>query len=114
MKNLGELRLYDFHDSLLESIDYDKKNNKINIKVDFCCWRQTQYKQNDDETAMILLCFENVLYVNIPDITLNSDEIIEFSLLENNSLLKIVAFNDINSITYEIIIKADIVKVVKL
>ena len=114
MKNLSELDLYDFHDSLLECIDYDRKNNKINIKIDFCCWRQTQYKENDDETSVILLCFENVLYANIPDIRLNSDEIIEFSLLENNTLLKIVAFNDINGISYEIIIKADIVKIIKL
>lgn len=114
MKNLGELELYDFHDSLLESIDYDRKNNKINIEVDFCCWKQAEHKENDDKTAIIVLCFENVLYANIPDVTLNSDEIIEFSLIENNTTLKIVAFNDIDNISYEIIIKADIVKIVKL
>lgn len=113
MKNLGELELYDFHDSLLESINYDRTNNKINIEVDFCCWKQTQYKENDDETAIIALCFENVLYANIPDVALNSDEIIEFSLFENNTLLKIVAFNDIANASYEIIIKADIAKIVK-
>lgn len=114
MKKLGELELYDFHDSLLESINYDRKKNKINLEVDFCCWKQAKYKENDDETAMIVLCFENVLYANIPDVTLNSDEIIEFSLFENNTLLKIVAFNDIDNASYEIIIKADIVKMVKL
>lgn len=114
MKNLGELELYDFHDSLLESINYDRKNNKINIEVDFCCWKQAKYKENDDETAMIILCFENVLYANIPDVTLNSDEIIEFSLFENDTLLKIVAFNDIGNASYEIIIRADTVKFVKL
>ena len=31
MKNLGELELYDFHDSLLESINYDRKNNKLDV-----------------------------------------------------------------------------------
>ena len=114
MKKLGELELYDFHDSLLESINYDRRNNKIDIEVDFCCWKQSQYRENDDETAIIVLCFENVLYANIPDVTLNSDEIIEFSLSENNTLLKIVAFNDIDNVSYEIIIKADIVKIIKL
>lgn len=114
MKNLGELELYDFHDSLLESIDYDRKNNKINIEVDFCCWKQAEYKEKDDETAIIVLCFENVVYANIPDVTLNSDEIIEFSLLENDTTLKVVAFNDIVNASYEIIVKADIVKIVKL
>lgn len=114
MKKLGELELYDFHDSLLESINYDNKNNKINIEVDFCCWKQANYKENDDETEIIVLCFENVLYASIPDVTLNSDEIIEFSLFEDNTLMKIVAFNDIANTAYEIIIKADTVKIVKL
>ncbi len=113
MKNLGELELYDFHDSLLESVNYDIKNKKINIEVDFCCWKQIQYKENDDETAIIVLCFENVEYANIPDVTLNSDEIIDFILLENNTLLKIGAFNDIDNIAYEILIKADTVKIIK-
>ena len=114
MKKLGELELYDFHDSLLESINYDRKNNKINIEVDFCCWKQENYKENDDETAIIVLCFENVLYASMPDVILNSDEIIELSLSENNTLLRIVAFNDIDNAPYEIVIKADIVKIVKL
>lgn len=113
MKKLGELELYDFHDSLLESIKYDRKNNKINIEVDFCCWKQVGYKENDDETAIIVLCFENVLYANIPDVTINSDEIIELSLIENDTALKIVAFNDISDTSYEIIIKADFVKITK-
>ncbi len=36
------------------------------------------------------------------------------SLFENNTLFKIVAFNDIANDSYEISIKADIVKIVKL
>ena len=113
MKKLGELEIYDFHDSLLESISYDRKKNRINIEIDFCCWKQAKYNESDDETAIIVLCFENVLYASIPNVTLNSDEIIEFSLFENNTLLKIVAFNDIANTSYEIIIKADAVKIVK-
>ena len=93
MKNLRELELYDFHDSLLESIDYDRKNNKINIKVDFCCWKQAKYKEYDDETAIIVLCFENVLYANIPDVALNSDEIIEFNLFNSKSSFKSFPFS---------------------
>lgn len=113
MKNLEQLSLYDFHDSLLENIIYDSQNNKLSLEVDFCCWKQNGYKENDDETEMIVLNFENVRYVSIPDITLNSDEIIEFNLSENNTCLKIVVFNDLDNIPYEIVVMADVVDIVK-
>ena len=61
---------------------------------------------------MISLVFENVSDVIIPVFELNSDEIIEFELLSGKGI-RIVVFNDIDDISYEIIINAETVEILK-
>lgn len=109
MNNLDKLIGYDFHDSLLESIEYDKGKKKVTIEIDFCNWKQEWYNQTDEETSIIFLVFENVSNVSIPEFEVNSDEIIEFELLEKG--VKIIVFNDIDNNSYEIIVNAKCVKI---
>ena len=91
MSKLEQLTKYDFHDSLLERVSYDKDNSKVFLEIDFCNWKQTWYSESDEETLMISLVFENVSDVIIPVFELNSDEIIDsdtnkiFDDFENSS-----------------------------
>ena len=112
MNKLEQLIKYDFHDSLLERISYDKENSKVFLEIDFCNWKQKWYSESEEETSIILLVFENVSNVIIPVFKLNSDEIIDFVVSEDNSV-KIVIFNDIDENSYEIIINAETVKIIK-
>ena len=43
---------------------------------------------------------------------LNSDEIIEFEVLPNN-IVRVVSFNDIENVSYEILICAESVEIIK-
>ena len=110
MNKIEQLAKYDFHDSLLEKILYDKDNSKVFLEIDFCNWKQTWYSESDEETSVISLVFENASDVIIPTFKLNSDEIIEFELLSGKGI-RIVVFNDIDDSSYEIIINAETVEI---
>lgn len=111
MNKLQQLTKYNFHDSLLESILYDDDNKKALLKIDFCNWKQDWYNESDEETSIITLIFNNVSNITIPKINLNSDEIIEFELLTDNSV-KIVIYNDIDNASHKIVISADTVEII--
>ena len=112
MNKFEQLTQYDFHDSLLEKISYDKDNNKIFLEIDFCNWKQSRYTKTEEETILISVVFENVLDVVIPTFKPNSDEIIKFELFSENGI-RIVVFNDIDNSCYELIIFAETVKIIK-
>jgi len=61
IKELAEK--YCFHDSLLESIEYDEQKKTATFNVDFCNWAQENYTDDAPETAMIQLCFKGVDYI---------------------------------------------------
>lgn len=111
MKELKQLKKYDFHDSLIEDIICDNEHNKVILKLDFCNWKQTWYNESDEETKTLTLTFENVSNVVMPELSLNDDEIIEIEISSENGV-KFVAFNDVKNIAYEIIINADKVRVI--
>ncbi len=111
MSKLDKLAAYDFHDSLLESISYDKDIKKAFLNIDFCNWKQEWYNETDEETSMISVVFENVSNVIIPEFKINSDEIIEFELIMGKGI-KMVVFNDIDDASYEIQIDADSVEII--
>ncbi len=112
MSNLKQLAKYDFHDSLLEKISYDKDTGKVFLEIDFCNWKQTWYSESDEETLMISLVFENVSDVILPVFELNSDEILEFELLSEKGI-RLVVFNDIVDSSFEIIFNAETVEILK-
>ena len=111
MYKLEQLTEYDFHDSLLEDILYDECNKKLLFKIDFCNWKQEWYNEADEETSMISIVFNNVSNIVLPEHQLNSDEIIEFEVLTENSI-RVVIFNDIEDVSYEIIIYAETVEII--
>ena len=112
MNKPAQLAEYDFHDSLLEEVLYDKHGKKVLLRIDLCNWKQSWYNESDEETSMISMVFHNVSDVVLPEHRLNSDEIIEFELLGDNGV-RIVVFNDIEEATFETIIYAETVEVTK-
>ncbi|MBQ7897110.1 MAG: hypothetical protein IJ323_01670 [Clostridia bacterium] len=106
MKNINELKQYDFHDSLLEAINYN--GNKLTLEIDFCHWKQSYYSDGDEETADVIMAFENICDFAMPQVKFNSDEIIEFNIL--NEKIEITAFNDIENITYSFVINSSLVE----
>ncbi len=98
MKTVNELTRFDFHDSLIESIEYYEESNKVTIEIDFCNWKQEGYRDEDEETTMMYLSFEDVTDFIVPKVSHNSDEILEFNILEDG--IEITAFNDIEDISY--------------
>jgi len=110
MKKIEELKNYDFHDSLLESVIYEKEKNCVVLGIDFCNWRQVWYDENEDETLLISLIFKDVHNVIIPEITLHSDDIISVEVFGRNAV-KIVCFNDIKNVVYEITFNSDSVEI---
>ena len=112
MNKLEQLNEYDFHDSLLEDVLYDEGNKKVFLKIDFCNWKQKWYNESEEETSMISLVFNNASNIVLPEHQLNSDEIIEFEVSKDNKV-RIVIFNDIEDVSYEIIIYAETVEIIK-
>lgn len=98
MKTINELIRFDFHDSLIENIECHEESNKLTIEIDFCNWKQEGYRDEDEETTMTCLSFENVTDFIMPKVSFNSDEILEFNILEDG--IEITAFNDVENVSY--------------
>ncbi len=113
MNNIEQLNKYDFHDSLLENLFYNRETKELNLIIDFCNWKQSWYHDNEPETSIISLVFTNVSNATIPEYTPNSDEIMNFSLLEQNSGIKVTIFNDISNSLYDIIVYANEFEILK-
>jgi len=107
----NELKNYDFHDSLLENISFDEKTKKLRLDIDFCNWKQKNYVDGDAETYMIALVFERFFSATIPEIKLNSDQIVGFNVTDNQKV-KIEAYNDVVKDCYSVIINAKEVEIV--
>jgi hypothetical protein len=55
---------YCFHDSLLESIEYDKLAKTATFEIDFCNWAQDGYTNDKPETMIVRLNFKEVKAIN--------------------------------------------------
>ena len=51
---------YYLHDSSIEKIFYDAKNNKLALIIEFCFWWQPWYDKNTPTNGKISVTFENV------------------------------------------------------
>lgn len=102
---------YNLHDSLLENITYDETTKKIVLSIDFCYWQQDDYKDDMDETGMIVIEFDEVESLKYVPYQINSDEIVDISHEDNRITLTV--FNDISNDNIDIIINAKNVTVSK-
>ena len=84
------LNSYNFHDSLVDDIQF--KDNKVVLKIDLCNWKQKNYKSSEAEMKNIELIFSNIedyeLDARID--TVDSDTILEFKYDGNSKSVKLV------------------------
>lgn len=104
-----------FHDSLMESINFD--GTKLILDIDFCWWMQDNYQPDDKELRLMKVIFPNITCFNFDcnNKEINSDTILDFSVIEeeansDNPLVRIVLqgdilrdINDIKIITFRTI-----------
>lgn len=108
MKISELLQRYDFHDSLIESINFDKNNSRVSILIFLCNWLQKDYTDNQPENIRIQLVFHNVTCFHREESGNHqlSDEIVDIQLLGivgDRSQLQflVTAWNDVRSILFE-------------
>lgn len=84
------LKNYNFHDSLVDDIQF--RGNEIVLKIDLCNWKQKDFKSNEAEMKNIELIFSNIEDYEL-DATIDivdSDSILEFGYDENSKIVKLV------------------------
>jgi hypothetical protein len=60
MKLYDLIKNYDFHDSSVDDLQYDKINKKLVINIELCNWRQKGYKKDEPEIVLCKLVFSEV------------------------------------------------------
>ena len=80
------IKKYNLHDSLIESIDYDKNNCSVRINIDFCYWQQEYYTDDMQETGEIQIIFSKVSKFECVPVEINCDGIIDVRQTEDNEM----------------------------
>ena len=81
------IQQYNFHDSSIESVQYDASNGKLDLTIEFCFWMQSDYKKGMLETGMILLSFIGVSNFNGKTGNYNSATILKLTPQSSNEIL---------------------------
>lgn len=101
---------YNFHDSLVESVNYDEKLKKLEMKVDFAFWMQDWYTDNLAETGIIKCCFYNVADVEVPS-GINWEQVSIIEVSNQDEEIKFALINDFTDEYLSILIKCELVSV---
>lgn len=97
--------------SLLESISVNDSEKSLCLEIDYCYWQQSNYKEGDEETAILLFSFENCSSYSFDDHTINSDEIVKAEIVDDG--LDICVESDITGDYHHIIINAQNITVIR-
>jgi hypothetical protein len=73
------MRKYDLHDSLIEEVDYYGDKKSLEIRIELCNWKQSDYKDTDPEMLNMCITFEGVekYELSVDNYRFNSNEILE-------------------------------------
>lgn len=103
---------YEFHDSLLNKIDFNKENGILTMNIELCNYEQKNYKETDDETSIIDVVFKECKSYDGLVGELDSYSILE-TVLNNDDQITFNVMDDFNDDYYELHIQADSVEVLK-
>lgn len=101
---------YVLHDSIIEAFDYDDKNTKVIITVNFCFWLQEDYNESDPENGLLKFTFNhvsNLKYDN--DVDFSNASILKTD--ENDGTVIITLLDDLSGECYELSFSADNVEI---
>lgn len=113
MKISKLIKTYNLTGSLLETVQVDAIKRTIILELDFCYWQQKDYDDNDAETGMAGLIFSDCTKYNISNHTINSDEIVKATAIDDNTI-DICVESDITEEYHHIEISAMNVELVRL
>jgi hypothetical protein len=97
--------------SLLESISVNDSEKSLCLEIDYCYWKQANYHEGDEETAILLFSFENCSSYSFDDHTINSDEIVKAEIVDDG--LDICVESDLTGDYHHIIINAQNITVIR-
>ena len=86
MKIAKLTKTYNLIGSLLEAVHVDESTKTITIELDFCYWQQKEFVDGDIETGMVALVFSDCTEYHISEHQINSDEIVNIEVADNNSI----------------------------
>ncbi len=99
------IQQYNFHDSSIESVQYNASKGKLDVTIDFCFWMQPDYKKEMPETGIILLSFIGVSSFNGKTGNYNSATILKIKPQSDNEIL-ISLLDEFSNDYFEIVIVA--------
>ncbi|KAA9002079.1 hypothetical protein F4V43_13540 [Paenibacillus spiritus] len=85
------------HDNIVEDIEYLLNENKVQIKLDLCQWKQANYDESEPEMQAGVLTFTDVgsFQIEPPKFMINSNEILEVKVQDDKGNIEIIlAGND--------------------
>jgi hypothetical protein len=91
------LATFDLHDSVVENIEYLLNENKVQIRLDLCQWKQANYDESESEMQAGILTFTDVGSFQIEPLKfmINSNEILEVKVQDDKGNIEIIlAGND--------------------
>lgn len=86
---------FNFHDSIIENIDYIHNKKELKLKIYLCNWKQKDYQNGDPEMIELYLIFHDVKSFETEsskDVYING-EIIEVKQIDSN-MLKFIVLSD--------------------
>lgn len=110
MKIANLIKAYNLVGSLLENIRIDTSKRTITLDLDFCYWQQEGYVDGDEETGSLSLVFSDCGKFDICRHKINSDEIVNVSVVDDDSI-DICVENDLSGEYYHLKISAAEVEV---
>lgn len=79
---------YNFHDSLIEDVNYIPNEAKLEIKIKLCNWMQSDYKDSDPEMLTMHMIFDGVekFEMSTENYVFNSNEILDVIELDDRTV----------------------------
>lgn len=104
---LSELnKKFNFHDSFIDSIHFEKIQNEVILKIELCNWMQKDYREGEPETSEVQFVFSGIKDCEGPTGDFDEMTILKTEYLPKNKF--IFKLSDLNSHEYyELILVAE-------
>lgn len=92
---------YNLHDSLIEELNYNKDENRLEIKIELCNWKQIEYKDTEPELVDIRIVFDDIQQyeISVSNFIFDSNEILDVLNIDKNTIkIVFMAENDAETI----------------
>ncbi|MFD1136550.1 hypothetical protein [Paenibacillus urinalis] len=86
------LTTYDLHDSVVEDVEYWINEKKVQMKVELCLWKQSNYEDTEPEMQEGMLIFSDVdkFQIEPSSFLFNSNEILDIKIQDENGEVEII------------------------